>query len=148
MEAQTTVLTVEELQGLIGIKGFIGRAIAKFLSKLLSLDEVNRMQNLYRDSFGPEFSRHVLEECGISWDVPEKQLANIPAEGGFITISNHSYGAVDGMLLSHLVGSRRPDYKILTTFLLSRIPSLKDSFLAVDNFSSGGARSIQGIRQA
>ena len=148
MEAQTTVLTVEELQGLIGIKGFIGRAIAKFLSKLFSLDEVNRIQNLYRDSFGPDFSRHVLEECGMSWEVPEKQLANIPAEGGFITVSNHSYGAADGMLLSHLVGSRRPDYKILTTFLLSRIPSLKDSFLAVDNFSSGGARSIQGIRQA
>ena len=108
----------------------------------------NRVQNKYRDSFGPEFSAHILEEAGVTWELPEGQLDYIPAEGGFITVSNHSYGSVDGLLLSHLVGSRRPDYKILTTFLLSLIPSLRDSFMAVDNFSSGGARSIQGIRQA
>jgi putative hemolysin len=148
MEAQTTILTAEELQKFIGIKGFFGRFIAKSLLKLFRIDEANRIQNKYRDYTGPEFSARVLEECGVSWEIPQEQLSNIPAEGGFITISNHSYGSIDGMILSCVVGSRRPDYKILTTFLLSLIPSLRDSFLAVDNFSSGGARSIQGIRQA
>ena len=148
MEAQTTILTVEELQKYIGIKGPFGRLIAKTVGKILRIDEANRVQNKYRDSFGPEFSAHVLEESGVTWELPEEQLANIPAEGGFITISNHSYGSVDGLILSHVIGSRRPNYKILTTFILSLIPSLRDSFLAVDNFSAGGARSIKGIRQA
>lgn len=148
METQTTILTVDELQKYIGIKGPFGRLIAKTVGKILRIDEANRVQNKYRDSFGPEFSLHVLNESGVTWELPEAQLANIPAEGGFITISNHSYGSVDGLILSHVIGSRRPDYKILTTFILSLIPSLRDSFLAVDNFSAGGARSIKGIRQA
>ena len=52
------------------------------------------------------------------------------------------------MILNAVVGSRRPDYKILTTFLLALIPNLRDSFIPVDNFSTGGARSISGIRAA
>ena len=48
------------------------------------------------------------------------------------------------------MGARRPDYKILTTFLLALIPSLKEYFLPVDNLSGGkaDARSINGIRMA
>ncbi|MBR3097222.1 MAG: lysophospholipid acyltransferase family protein, partial [Bacteroidales bacterium] len=69
-------------------------------------------------------------------------------EGGFVTVSNHHYGSIDGMILSAVIGARRPDYKILTTFLLSMIPSLRDSFIPVDNFRSGTARSVSGIRTA
>ena len=147
-KTKTTVLEVDELQKLLGIKGFLGRWIAKAAYRALELEKVNRVHEKYHESVGPEFSAHVLEEVGIRYEVPPGQLEYIPREGGFITVSNHHYGSLDGMILSTLVGSRRPDYKILTTFLLSLIPSLKDSFIPVDNFSSGGARSISGIRAA
>ena len=147
-ETKTTVLEVDELQKLLGIKGFPGRWIAKAAYRALELGKVNRVHEKFHESVGPEFSAHVLEDVGIRFEVPPEQLDYIPKEGGFITVSNHHYGSLDGMILSSLVGSRRPDYKILTTFLLSHIPSLKDSFIPVDNFSSGGARSISGIRTA
>ena len=147
-ETKTTVLEVDELQKLLGLKGFPGRWIAKAAYRALELEKVNRVHVKYHESTGPEFSAHVLEDVGIRFEVPSGQLEYIPKEGGFITVSNHHYGSLDGMILSTLVGSRRPDYKILTTFLLSHIPSLKDSFIPVDNFSSGGARSISGIRAA
>ena len=146
--AKTTVLEVEELQKVLGIKGFLGKCIASLAYRLLELEKVNRVHHKFHDSFGPEFSAHVLEDVGVRYEIPPEQLARIPQEGGFITVSNHHYGALDGMILSAVVGSRRPDYKILTTFFLSLIPSLKDSFIPVDNFSSGGARSISGIRAA
>ena len=73
MEAQTTILTAEELQKFIGIKGFFGRFIAKSLLKLFRIDEANRIQNKYRDYTGPEFSARVLEECGVSWEIPQEQ---------------------------------------------------------------------------
>ena len=145
---KTTVLEVDELQKALGIKGWMGRRIASAAYRLLELREVNRIHHKFHDSFGPTFSEHVLEEIGVSYEIPPEQLERIPKEGGFITVSNHHYGSIDGMILSTVVGSRRPDYKILTTFLLSQIPSLKDSFIPVDNFSSGGARSISGIRAA
>lgn len=145
---KTTVLEAEELQKVLGIKGFPGRCLARLAYRILELEKVNRVHHKYHDSVGPEFSAHVLDDIGIRYEIPPEQLDRIPREGGFITVSNHHYGAIDGMILSAVVGSRRPDYKILTTFLLSLIPSLKDGFIPVDNFSSGGARSISGIRAA
>ena len=147
-KTKTTVLEVDELQNLLGIKGWLGRRIAWAVYRLLEFKEVNRIHHKFHDSFGPEFSAHVLEEVGVRYEIPPEQLERIPKDGGFITVSNHHYGSLDGMILSSVVGSRRPDYKILTTFFLSMIPSLKDSFIPVDNFSSGGARSISGIRAA
>ena len=147
-KTKTTVLEVDELQNLLGIKGWLGRRIASAVYRLLEFKEVNRIHYKFHDSFGPEFSAHVLEEVGVRYEIPPAQLERIPEEGGFITVSNHHFGSLDGMILSAVVGARRPDYKILTTFFLSMIPSLKDSFIPVDNFSSGGARSISGIRTA
>ena len=147
-ETKTTVLEVDELQKLLGIKGWLGRRIASGAYRMLELEKVNRVHEKFHECTGAEFSAHVLEDAGVRYEVPPEQLDRIPWEGGFITVSNHHYGAIDGMILSAVVGSRRPDYKILTTFFLSLIPSLKDSFIGVDNFSAGGAKSISGIRAA
>ena len=147
-KAKTTVLEVDELQKLLGIKGWLGRRIASAAYRLLEFKEVNRIHHKFHETVGPEFSAQVLEEVGVRYEIPQEQLDRIQQEGGFITVSNHHYGSLDGMILSAVVGARRPDYKILTTFFLSMIPSLKDSFIPVDNFSSGGARSISGIRAA
>jgi putative hemolysin len=145
---KTTVLEKADLQESIGVRGLAGRWITSLAYKLFELEEVNRIHAKYVDSTGPDFSAHVLEEVGVSYEVPQEQLSRIPAEGGFITVSNHHFGAIDGMILSSMVGKSRPDYKILTTFLLALIPCLKDTFIGVNNFSSGGAQSISGIRTA
>lgn len=145
---KTTVLELDQLQAALRLRGLFGRWIARAAYRILELEEVNRIHSKFSKHFGPDFSAHVLEEIAVSYDIPEAQLDRIPKEGGFITVSNHHYGAVDGMILSSVIGSRRPDYKILTTFVLSMIPNLKDSFIGVDNFSSGGDKSISGIRCA
>ena len=149
MQKETVVISKEELRQSIGIKGFLGKWIAGFVYWLLELKRVNYIQNKHADKMGPDFSVAVLEECGISVDYIPEQLSRIPAEGGFITVSNHHFGSIDGMILSSLVGHRRPDFKILTTFLLAKIPSLKPCFLPVDNLSSSNqGRSVAGIRMA
>ena len=149
MAKETVVISKEELQESIGIKGWIGRRVTNFVYWMLELKRVNYIQNKHADKIGPDFSDATLEECGVSIDYLPEQLGRIPAEGGFITISNHHYGAIDGMILSSLVGHRRPDFKILTTFLLAKIPSLRPCFLPVDNLSaSNQGRSVAGIRMA
>lgn len=147
-DTKTTVLEVDDLQKAIGVKGLPGRLLAKTAYRALELEKVNRVHEKYCAVSGPDFSGDVLEEVGVRYEIDPEQLDYIPREGGFITVSNHHYGSLDGMILSTVFGSIRPDYKILTTFLLSMIPALKDSFIPVDNFSTGGARSITGIRLA
>lgn len=150
MEEKVVVVSEEQLQKTLGLKGKLGLWVARRIMHLLEIDRVNDIQNRYAALTGPAFADKVLEEVGVKYHLPEKDLENIPAEGGFITISNHHFGSIDGLILTSVVGSRRPDYKILTTFLLALIPSLKEYFLPVDNLSGGkaDARSINGIRMA
>ena len=139
---------MDELQKSLGVKGLTGKLITRIAYRILELERVNSANDKFKDSYGPDYSDKVLQEIGVTYDIPEEQLARIPAEGGFVTVSNHHFGSIDGMILSKVIGSRRPDYKILTTFLLTLLSNLKNSFIAVDNFKSGGAKSISGIREA
>ena len=142
------ILGPEGIRKALGLKGFFGRLVSRTAYRMLELDRPNRIQAKFSDLQGADFSARVLEEVGVSYEIPPGQLERIPKEGGFVTVSNHHYGSIDGMILSAVIGARRPDYKILTTFLLSMIPSLRDSFIPVDNFRSGTARSVTGIRTA
>lgn len=148
MEYKKGVLSALELQQMMGIKGWAGRVVAKMAYKILELDKVNSSQGRYYTLDGPDFSDKIIADVGVTYDVAG--LEHIPAEGGFITVSNHHFGAIDGLILSAAVGRRRPDYKLLTTFLLALIPNLTESFMPVNNLSGkkGDARSVNGIRMA
>ena len=150
MEEKTLVVSAEQMRNTLGLKGKFGLRVANRILNLLDINKVNDIQSRYPDLKGPSFSEKVLEEVGVKYELPQEDLKNIPAEGGFITISNHHFGSIDGLILNAVVGSRRPDYKLLTTFLLALIPSLKEAFLPVDNLSGGkaDAKSVNGIRMA
>ena len=142
------MITPETLQQAMGLKGFIGKCLTGIIFRILGAHKANRIYSRKPRPNGPAFSQEVLEELGVRFHIPEQQLAHIPQEGGFVTVSNHHFGAIDGMILNAVIASRRPDYKILTTYYLSLISNLKDWFIPVDNFASGGARSVAGIRTA
>lgn len=147
-DPRTYVLNLPALQKTLGIKGFAGRWVARVLYRILYLDGFNRIQKKHCERTGPDFAARVLEEVGVTYHIPEQQLERIPAEGGFILVSNHPYGSLDGLIVESAIGSRRLDLKTMTTFLLALIPGLKDSFIPVDNFNSGNTRSFNGIRTA
>ena len=149
MDTHKEVLSKEDMQRMLGVKGWFGKCLAGLIIKVLEVDKVNRTQAKYADCMGPEFARAILQDQGVTYDVPEGELDHIPAEGGFITISNHHFGSIDGLILCDTVGRRREDYKILTTFMLSLIPNLSPNFLPVNNLGGkNDARSINSIRMA
>ena len=149
MAKQKEMFSREDLQRMLGVKGWLGKCLSGLIIKVLELDKVNRTQAKYAASMGPDFARDILQDQGITYDVPEGELDRIPADGGFITISNHHFGSLDGLILCDTVGRRREDYKILTTFMLSLIPNLSPNFLPVNNLGGkNDARSINSIRMA
>ena len=130
------------------MKGISGKMIAGLLYRTLGLGKLNKKYPAVSDLYGPDFSAAVLKEMGITYEILPEQLERIPLEGGFFTMSNHHFGAADGLILNDVVGRRRKDFKILTTFLLAKIPNLTDNFIPVDNFSTAGSKSVTGIRCA
>ncbi|MBO6096346.1 MAG: 1-acyl-sn-glycerol-3-phosphate acyltransferase, partial [Bacteroidales bacterium] len=149
MAKQKEMFSREDLQRMLGVKGWLGKCLSGLVIKVLEIDKVNRTQAKYASSMGPDFARDSLQDQGVTYDVPEGELDRIPATGGFITISNHHFGSLDGLILCDTVGRRREDYKILTTFMLSLIPNLSPNFLPVNKLGGkNDARRINSIRMA
>lgn len=147
-EKKTIILDRAGLQKELRLKGLTGRVVSGLLYKVLELKKVNATTSRNAEKLGPDFAASVIEDVGAAYQLIPSQLDNIPAEGGFITVSNHHYGSIDGMILTDVVARKRPDYKILTTFLLARIPHLRDWFIPVNNLSAGDTRTVSGIRAA
>ncbi|HHV39939.1 MAG TPA: lysophospholipid acyltransferase family protein [Bacteroidales bacterium] len=145
-----TLINTKDLRQVFGKKSIAGFLLAPVLMKALKLDKINKLYGKVADFRGRECVEALLSEMRISYEVPSTDLANIPKEGPFITVSNHAYGGLDGILLMHMVSEDRPDFKALANFLLSKIESLEDFFLPVNPFDKGtsNASSIKGLRMA
>lgn len=146
--SEKVLISKDGLRQALGLKGLLGKCAAGALYGVLGIGKLNREYPEVSGLSGPAFSEGVLNKFDITYDCPSGQLGHIPAEGGFITVSNHPFGGADGLILNSIVGSRRKDFKIITTFLLAKIRNLQDWFIPVDNFSTGGAKSVAGIRGA
>jgi len=113
-----------------------GESLSRLLFRLLRLDLLNKTycDNIHLPPH--QFFDKILADVGVYYKVSENDLKNIPSEGGFITISNHAYGGIDGLMLISLITKQRPDYKLLVNFLLTRIEPLKGYFIGVNPFEA------------
>lgn len=111
-----------------------GQITAKMLMQVLRLNKINKIYDQFKDKKSLEFVDAILDELDIKFEISEAEMLKIPQTGPFITVSNHSMGGIDGLLLIKLLSQRRSDFKILVNFLLQRIEPLKDHFLAVNPF--------------
>src|SRR5690606_42106215 len=68
----------------------------------------------------------------------------------YITISNHTLGCIDGVLLLKLLLSQRSDFKIIANFLLNRIEPLAPYILPVNPFENhkNAKSSLLGFKNA
>lgn len=146
------LITIEELGKLSGLfRGKCGRAFARFAMHLTGIDKCNAASRAVNTT-GPDAAKDLLEYAGIKYQTqfPGGEL-NLP-EGAFITISNHVYGAMDGVSLLDIIGHKRPSYKLLANRVLSRIHQMEDSFISVDpkgnEAKAATSASISGIRTA
>lgn len=121
------------------------------LLRFLSVDKVNWLHDHNCDTPGPEFSAGLLRDLEIKLQIDnEQQLENLP-KGAFITVSNHPFGALDGISLIHIIASRRPKFKVMVNMVLNYITAMRPNFIAVDAFASDDPKkkavSMQGIKQ-
>lgn len=146
------VYTAKELQQLTPkLKGKAGERIIRLMMRLFSVDRVNELYDRTAHLRGADCSDAMLRDVGIDYQVghPER-LESLP-EGAFITVSNHPYGHLDGMMLVDLFGHVRPDYKLMVNQFLAKIETLSDNFINVvpngNDIGAPKAASLSGIRE-
>lgn len=115
------------------LKGNVGGSIvAKLVMYIMRLNKINKLYSDVYDEDSDAFLDRLIEAIGITIELNEDDLQKIPKEGPFITISNHPFGGLDGIILIKLLAKIRPDYKVMANFLLKKIVPVEDYFLAVN----------------
>ena len=144
------VVTLSDLKNALGLKGFFGTCAAGLAYGYLRLGKINRLFDGAADYQGREFADHLIENMGITIDVSPEQLENIPKEGGFVVVSNHPFGGIEGVMLLSAIAKVRPDFKLMANFILAHIPNLKECFFSVNPFEKNPEwkSSVGGIKGA
>lgn len=106
--------------------------ISNFFNVISKLNKINRLYSKISHKESVEFIDDLLSGIGITYDVSAEELDRIPKSGPFIAISNQPYGGIESMLLIKIFSDRRPDYKILSSYLLQKIEPLKNFVLAIN----------------
>lgn len=148
---KTAVLDADEVIAMVPKLAGHRRLVERMLH-WLSVDKVNAVHAHNCETPGPAFVEGLLRDFDIKLRVDGLDVLDNLPEGPFITVSNHPFGALDGITLIHLVASRRPEYKVMVNMILGRIWAMEPNFIAVDPMSSNDpakkAVSVNGIRQA
>lgn len=130
------------------------KKLVEHIMHFLAIDEVNRIHGKYCYETGIPFSHLLIEEeFKVDMVVENEDVLKNMGEGAFITVSNHPYGAIDGIMLLHLVGKYREDFRVMVNFFLNNLRAMQPSFIAVDPIKSDSDPekkkiTLHGIREA
>lgn len=118
------------------------------LMGLIGINKINQLYHKLADNEGLEFIDKLIEELGIEIEFDAKELDNIPAQGAFVSVSNHPFGAIEGLILLSVLGKKRADYKLVANFLLQQIQPIKNHFISVNPFENhkDAYSSIPGLK--
>lgn len=112
------------------------------LSGALRLADFNRGYAEIKSVYGDEdFLTSLLDWLEIACEPDETALARIPAEGPCLVVSNHPYGAIEGVILAWVLGKVRPDARLMANYILGMIPEMRPHLILVDPF--GATESAQ-----
>lgn len=120
--------------------------------RFLSIDKVNALHRHNCKTPGVAFCDGLLKELDIKLKVDNADVLGRFPEGAFVTVSNHPFGALDGISLIRLVGGYRPDSKVMVNMILNHITAMRQNFIAVDALASDDPKkkavSMRGIKEA
>lgn len=147
------LITMEDIERLSPIfKGKMGNGLARSLMRVTGIDQLSERYARHEDLTGPEFVSAFLKDLDLRYEVQGLEHLQQVLDGPFITVSNHPYGGLDGLVLIDLFGHIREDYKVMANKFLMSVKTIKGSFISVvpkTNATNGVAReSIDGVKKA
>lgn len=133
-DIRNDILSIEDLGEMVPFfRTGVGRGVGRRLMRILGINSLNRLNADLCHLSGPEYAgaalRHPLVD--VTYRVHGEENLELMREGQFLTVSNHPFGGIDGLILVDIVGHIRPDYKVLVNSVLSHISSLEQMWVPV-----------------
>ena len=147
------LIRIEDIESILPVfKGRTGNVLARLMMRITGVDKLSELYGRHEDLAGQDFVHAFLKDLDLKYEVQglERLLPEI-LKGPFITVSNHPYGGLDGLILIDLFGGLREDYKVMANEFLSKVEALEECFISVTpktNDTKGiSPVSIVGLRR-
>lgn len=132
-------------------RGSFGDILIKTGMKLTGMNKVNKVYDNSKMYEGVDFCNHLINDIGVKVVYHNREVLNQFKDKAFITVSNHAYGHIDGIIAIAAVGAIRSDYKMMVNYVLSLIDTMSMHFIAVNPYQSGKLAeksSVEGVKQS
>ena len=119
------------------------------LSKVLRLDTLNSMYSELREMKSDvPFVDRAFKLLGVKFDLGGQSVSRIPKTGPLVAVCNHPFGILEGLLLTIILKSVRSDIKIMSNYMLGKIPELDELLIEVDPFGKpeSAKKNIAGLK--
>jgi putative hemolysin len=146
------LISNDEIKSLHPIfKGRFGDILIKFIFSFTGLNKVNGIYDASKHKTGVEFVTDLLDKQEIIRKIENYEVLDSFKDTPFITVSNHPYGHIDGIIAISVVASKRKDYKMMVNWMLKKIDTMEENFIGVnpyakDNKLSTVKSSIGGVK--
>lgn len=132
--------------------GNLGSAFVKnYFKRLLTDAKVTKvLEKMNTEERDKPFCTAALNALGVSTCVEERQLRFIPQSGPTVVVSNHPFGAIEGIALTALLTQIRSDVKVIANSFLKILPGICEHAIFVNPFETKQARreNINAVRRA
>jgi putative hemolysin len=131
------------LNGVVPLRSFprLSRLIDSGIERAFALEQLEHIYRGLPAGRGPaDFLVHALAAFGVSTQLAQGEAERVPATGSVIAVANQPFGAIEALLLTHVLLQRRLDVRVLASHFLQRVPELSELFFPVD--ASAGGQQI------
>lgn len=132
-------------------KGRFGKLLLKTLFSVGGLNKVNGIYDASKHHTGLPFVSDMLDKLEINREIDNYEVLDRFEGKPFITVSNHPYGHIDGIIAIDTVAKKRLDFKVMVNWMLSQIDTMDDFFIGVNPYSgdkmSNVKSSVGGVKE-
>jgi putative hemolysin len=106
--------------------------IENFTARLSLIDRMRRYEDEGKMTTEPNIWKSITECYGISLELVNSTLSNIPKTGPLILVANHPYGILDSVVMGYILSCTRPEFRIVAHQIFMTSPQLRPFLLPID----------------
>lgn len=145
------LITSKEIQqALPFLKGKVGGAIAGAAMSLFGLNKANQLYDRWKHLEGVYFCEALLDDLGVNFEAENIEVLDRFRGQGFVTVSNHPYGHIDGIAAIAKIGAVREDFKVTANLVLGLIDTISMHFIVVNPYKKSeelNAKNISSVKE-
>jgi putative hemolysin len=130
------LISEDDIRGLHPVlRGRLGNVLVKMIFGITGINKVNGVYDGSKSQTGVGFVTDLLDKQHIIRIVENYDVLDLFKDQAFITVSNHPFGHIDGIIAISVVAAKRPDFKMMVNWMLNRIDTMEENFIGVNPYS-------------